>query len=869
MAEPIIEYGDLIGDDGTFDSLKANIKELKADLLDLIKVGKKVNAALNPDDTAGIQKINKELETLEKNQKDLLKVEKAMQKAKKKTIDLTNEELIQREKEKIALRERVQQAKQLAIIQREEKNSIAAIRAQLALTTLEWKKFTKEELENTQEGRKLVKNKLQLTRTLKKLEEQTGDNRRSVGKYNNALKGLRRTLQRLVIGRTIIDGIARLGGAFVDLFNDAKEGNKDFQKFSNTIGGVVNRLEGIGIAILETILPFVQAVIRRFQFFSKVISDAAGEGTVLGAIFDGLIFVVKGFINVILDIPFIFAGIKAAASAVGDSVSAQFRIMSLEAEKLKLNIQAVFSSALEALKIQQRLSQIEKEQAAALKKVIVTAGQIGDAYKDAANKARAEFAEFEKEQDELDAKLAAANKRREAAGTKNNNLTKEQNELLQEQQTLLISISINLGNRIKAIESLQKQITDSEIGSIEDRQQRLEALEEQRFKAEQAQRKTNFDLLESQIQQQDQDLLLLFEEGSDELIAFREKAEKDLFALRDLNNQVEIQQLEKHETNKLNIKKEFANQASSDEFGGPIEDAPADTQDALDAAASDKRIKAAVDANDKIKESNQKLIEDIAETASKVGEIIQELFEKQADLSEKTVDDQEGNLSRARDRAAKGLSANLAFEEKELATRQLEQQRRQKEAEQAARLLTLFNLVAAYAGSGDKNALARGLVDFSLLTALASGVGLYEGSEDIGTTSNPLDSKGGRFYKLHDNERVVPKYLNKQLAGMSNDAMVHNALLGSQMGDYFDPMSPVLTNHYQAQKEAFKQGVKQQVNGNDEVVAAINKLEQRIAKQPNVGIAIEEVYENVYMMIKKESKSNLTKISKKFLRASK
>jgi len=104
MADPIIEYGDLIGDDGTFDDLAKNIKELKADLLDLAKTAKKAFQAISPNDTEGIQKVNKELETLEKNQKDILKVEKAMQKSKKKTIDLTNEELIQREKEKTSIK---------------------------------------------------------------------------------------------------------------------------------------------------------------------------------------------------------------------------------------------------------------------------------------------------------------------------------------------------------------------------------------------------------------------------------------------------------------------------------------------------------------------------------------------------------------------------------------------------------------------------------------------------------------------------------------------------------------------------------------------------------------------------------------------
>ena len=859
----IIDYNDLIEDDGTFENLKDNIKDLKADLLDLVKVGKKVNAALNPKDTDGIEKANKELEQLEKTSKDILKVEKAMQKAKKKTIDLTNEELVQREALKIENRKRIQIAKQQAIILKEEKNSIASLRAQLSLVTLEWKKLSKEELDNTKEGKKLVATKLKLTNTLKKVEKATGDNRREVGNYGIALKRLnkvgkvvRGTFLRLFVGRTIIDGIARLGGAFVDLFNEAKAGNEDFQKFANVIAGVVERLKEIGVAILSAVLPFIQAVIRRFQFFSTVISDVAGEGTALGFVFDLITSAIKGIINVLLDLPFIFAGVSAAMGAIGDSVSAQFRIMALEVEKLGVSIKLAFSAnIIDIANFNKRLEEINKEISASNKKIITNAGQIGDAYTTAADAARAEFAKFEAEQDILDAKTAESAKKREGEGTSQNSILKERNDLLREQETLLIAISITEGNRIKAIEALEKKITDAEIGSIEDRQARLQALEEQRFKAEQAQRKANFQILVSQIQQQDQEVLLLFGEGSEELEAFRAKTDAQIFQLTDLNNQVEIDQLKEHEENKLKIKKEFAEKAVTGEFAGPIEAEAIDTQDDLDAAASDKKIKAAVDANEKIKESNQQLIEDIADTAAKVGDIIVDLFEKQADLSEKRVDEQEDNLSRARERAAKGLSANLAFEEQELAKRQAEQQRANKDAEQAARLLTLFNLVAAYAGSGDTNALARGLVDFSLLTALTAGFeeGGFTGSDGSNSTVKGL---------VHANEYVVTAADTARfgLVGKTGGEF------GSAMGDYFDPQSPVLTNPYQAQKEAFKQGVKQTSGGNSEMVNELKAIKTHLAKQPNIGIAIEEVYENVYRMIKKESKSNLTKISKKFLR---
>jgi len=55
---------------------------------------------------------------------------------------------------------------------------------------LEWAKLSKEERENTKAGQNLVKSKKQLTEELKKLESATGDHRRNVGNYTEALKGL-------------------------------------------------------------------------------------------------------------------------------------------------------------------------------------------------------------------------------------------------------------------------------------------------------------------------------------------------------------------------------------------------------------------------------------------------------------------------------------------------------------------------------------------------------------------------------------------------------------------------------------------------------------------------------------------------------
>ena len=66
---------------------------------------------------------------------------------------------------------------------------------------------------------------------------------------------------------------------------------------------------------------------------------------------------------------------------------------------------------------------------------------------------------------------------------------------------------------------------------------------------------------------------------------------------------------------------------------------------------------------------------------------------------------------------------------------------------------------------------SSGLVS-AAFTAMFSG--FYEGTEDTGTVNNPLDNKGGRIAIVHDNERVIPKYLNDKLKGISNEDLVNN-----------------------------------------------------------------------------------------------
>ena len=257
------------------------------------------------------------------------------------------------------------------------------------------------------------------------------------------------------------------------------------------------------------------------------------------------------------------------------------------------------------------------------------------------------------------------------------------------------------------------------------------------------------------------------------------------------------------------------------------------------------------------------------------------MFKKQADLSANNVNEQQQNRDRADERAQKGLKANLAFEESELSKRQLEQQQRQKEAEQAARILTLFNLVSAYAASGDKNALARGFVDFGLLTAFSAGLTrFYEGTENVneGLGRGNATFKGkdgflgnvnGRNFRFDGDERIMSSLQNALLGDMSNDDLVTNALLGSQMSDYYPAQSPVQQMPYQAQRKDFETMVKVKVEStsNDAVVKEIKAMRKQMASQPNYSAQIVKSQEDVISLMISEQKKGLKKLYTKIMRS--
>ena len=404
MADSIISYEDLIGQDDTFDVIFQNIDQLKKELVELAQMQKSQLGLINPNDEEAVRSATKEVEGLTSAMKKLEVEETKAQKTKKKSNDLTNEELIQREKQKLANRERIQVAKQMAILQSKETGEIEKLRAKLSLTTISWKKLSKEELKNGKEGKKLIKTKKALTNQLKKLEKQTGDNRRNVGNYTKGLGKLGKVAAGVFIGRGIGQAIRNIGRAIGNLIEKNKEANPEIGKMGQHIDNLKASFSDAGKNMLISLAPAINWLLEKL----------------------GLI-------------PAIFSGIVAGAKQLGINMKAGFTKLANSIGILFLKIEQYnpFSDRSTA-QIEANIKKLQK----ANKKLSQSQKSVGDAFK--------EGYDAQVKQTEAAQKSAAIEKKREASAKRRAENIKKQNDLLKKQAKLQKDIDA----RIKAIASL-------------------------------------------------------------------------------------------------------------------------------------------------------------------------------------------------------------------------------------------------------------------------------------------------------------------------------------------------------------------------------------------------------------------------------
>lgn len=108
--------------------------------------------------------------------------------------------------------------------------------ARLKQTTIEWRKLSKEERENTALGRSLTKQKKELGEQLKKLDATVGNHQRNVGNYSDSLNNLRGGLGKLATAFGVTFAASQLidfGKESVRLALQAEGVERAFRKLNN------------------------------------------------------------------------------------------------------------------------------------------------------------------------------------------------------------------------------------------------------------------------------------------------------------------------------------------------------------------------------------------------------------------------------------------------------------------------------------------------------------------------------------------------------------------------------------------------------------------------------------------------------------
>tara|TARA_R110000803_G_scaffold52326_1_gene107699 strand:- start:5637 stop:7982 length:2346 start_codon:yes stop_codon:yes gene_type:complete len=158
---------------------------------------------------------------------------------------------------------------------KEQKGSVQEMRDELKRVTLKWKELSKEERENTKEGKALVKSKTELTGELKKLEKQTGDNRRNVGNYTDAIgkavegnagfAGSIITVGKAFIANPIGAILTIIVGALGLLYKAFTRNEEGSAKVQKALGYVTGAFQGL-LQILEPVAEFmIDKVVKAFE----------------------------------------------------------------------------------------------------------------------------------------------------------------------------------------------------------------------------------------------------------------------------------------------------------------------------------------------------------------------------------------------------------------------------------------------------------------------------------------------------------------------------------------------------------------------------------------------------------------------------
>ena len=203
-----------------------------------------------------------------------------------------------------------------------KEGSIEQLRAKLSVAADQWAALSKNERKNTERGQRLTKQKKELTEQLKAEEKATGDTRRNVGNYSEAMSGANDAISQFIPGAGQATGAAKAFGgalkvmlgpigliiaafaALISYFKRSEEGQNALMKITKVFQTVLNNFLDIVSKVGETIINAFtkpQETLQKFRARIKSIGQFFQDtfGNLIGGVIEKLVAnFLKGFAGI-------------------------------------------------------------------------------------------------------------------------------------------------------------------------------------------------------------------------------------------------------------------------------------------------------------------------------------------------------------------------------------------------------------------------------------------------------------------------------------------------------------------------------------------------------------------------------------------
>lgn len=249
--------------------------------------------------------------------------------------------------------------------------------------------------------------------------------------------------------------------------------------------------------------------------------------------------------------------------------------------------------------------------------------------------------------------------------------------------------------------------------------------------------------------------------------------------------------------------------------------------------------------SDEIINKQKELWQTISEYVKATTDFFIEQSQKRIDQISKEISAAEKQFETYKQLAAAGnilASESLAEQQRIIAEKQREKEKLERRQQRLKLVESVFSTYNAKVQSGSKNAIAETFRDATLLTQFIKTLPFFEsGTEDTGNNGRGVDGRGGFHAVLHPNERVIPKRLNDQIGGLTNEELTKIAI-EYQNGKTFGTGATAVDSPLNFMV----------------LVDKIDQLNQTIKNKPETNIGIGEITRSAMEIVERKKSGNTT-----------